>query len=88
MADLRFDYGLLQELIDAFEKVRSDFDTLATSTCPPCNSYDPVAHHHASKVKGQEEKLLLDAVTSFTYARDGAQDAYAAFKAADGAEPS
>lgn len=84
-ADLRFDYGLLQELIDTFENTRSGFETLAGSTCPTCSSDDPVAEHHASMVKDQEKKLLSDAVTSFTHAKDGAQDAYDAFKAADGA---
>ena len=85
MADLRFDYGLLQELIDTFETTRSGFETLAGSTCPSCASDDPVSDHHASTVKDQEKKLLADAVTSFTNAKDGAQDAYDAFKAADGA---
>ena len=72
MADLRFDYGLLQELIAPLETTRSGFETLAGSTCPSCTSDDPVAEHHASTVKDQEKKLLSDAVTSFTNAKDGA----------------
>ncbi|ORC15933.1 hypothetical protein A7979_04775 [Rothia nasimurium] len=85
MVDVRFDYGLLQELIGAFESTRSRFEGLAGSLCPSCASDDPVAEHHVSVVKGQEDILLCDAVMSFTYARDGAQDSYDAFKAADGA---
>lgn len=85
MADLRFDYGLLQELIDTFEVTRSGFEGLAGASCPSCASDDPVAEHHVAVVKGQEDILLSGAVTSFTHARDGAQDAYDAFKAADGA---
>lgn len=84
MTDLRFDYGLLQELIDTFETTRSGFETLAGSTCPSCTSDDPVAEHHASTVKDQEKKLLSDAVTLYQNAKNGTQDAYDAFKAADG----
>lgn len=83
MADLRFDYGLLQELIDSFESTRAGFEALAGSACPTSSSDDPVSDHHASVVKGQESTLLGDAVVSYTNARDGAQAAYDAFKAAD-----
>lgn len=85
MADVRFDYGLLQELIDTFEATRSSFEGLAGSSCPSCASDDPVAEHHAAVVKGQEDILLRGAVTSLTHARDRAQAAFDAFKAADAA---
>lgn len=83
--DIDVDYKVLQRLIDTFERTRAGFETLAASGCPSAGSDDPVAHHHVSAVKSQEMKLLLDAVTSFTHARDGAQAAYDAFVDADDA---
>lgn len=85
MADLFIDYDILQELIDSFESTRAGFEGLAAAACPSPASDDPVAEHHVSTVKAQEQKLLMDAVTAFGNARDGAQDVYKAFKAADGA---
>lgn len=83
MANLRFDYELLQELIHDFESIRSGFEALATEGCPEVASDDPVARHHSSAVKGQSEGLLSDAMVTFGYAKDGSQGAYDAFKAAD-----
>lgn len=83
MSNLRFDYELLQELINDFESVRSGFEKLATEGCPEVASDDPVARHHSATVKGQSEGLLTDAMVTFGHAKEGTKSAHAAFKAAD-----
>lgn len=83
MADLEIDFNLLQELIDSFESVRSGFELLATTGCPSVGSDDPLAEHHVSQVKLEEQSVLAGSMVAFTNARDGAQAAYNAFKTAD-----
>ncbi|MFW0112491.1 hypothetical protein [Rothia sp. P5766] len=80
---LKFRYEDLQSVIDIFEKTRANFETLASSACEHSASQDPVAEHHAGVVRGQDGKLLASAMEAFTNARDGAQEAYRSFKAAD-----
>lgn len=83
MADIRFSYELLQELIDTFKDVKTVFEGYGASTVGSIESDDPVAHHHADVVKGQESQLMMATVSSLGNARDGAQAVFDDFKSAD-----
>ncbi|MFW0111143.1 hypothetical protein [Rothia sp. P5766] len=83
MADIRFSYELLQELIDTFGDLKTVFEGYGTSTAGTVDSDDPVAHHHADVVKGQEGQLMAATVASLGNARDGAQAVFDDFKSAD-----
>lgn len=83
MADIRFSYELLQELIDTFKDVKTVFEGYGTSTAGAIESDDPVAHHHADTVIGQENQLMMITVSSLGNACDGAQAVFDDFKSAD-----
>lgn len=85
MADLRFSYELLQNLIDTFKDVKGAFEGYGSSTAGSIGSDDPVAHHHADAVKGQEDQLMSAMVTALGNAQEGSQAVFDDFKTADGA---
>lgn len=83
MSDVMIDYNLIQELIDLCNAAKGEFEAMAYAACPIAHSDDPIAKHHYDTVKPQEQALFVQALAAFGNVRDGAQNAYDAFKAAD-----
>lgn len=84
-ADLEYSSELWNELIGAFETARLSLETLATTAAPSVASDDAVALHHVELVVGQEATLLTNALTAFTDAKQGTQEAYSCLCEADSA---